>query len=358
MKIGIVSQWRNQGQATLSRHLRDALAARGHETFVLARPTRDEHILPGAIDAADVWDQPDVETASNYKIPAEEYLAWAKRTGIEACFFNQNYQFKELRRLRDAGVRNIGYFVWESFRQEHVAPAQDAYECIYSLNRCTRERYQRLGIDSPELIWGVHPELLAVSPQKADDGLVRFFFPAGMSGPRKPIAAVVSAFRKVDDPRARLILKGQLTGPQTERADIDGDPRIDHRVEDMLTDAYLNLFASADVCIGVSRWEGTGLHFLETTAFGIPMITNDIPPMNEWFEDGRNGRLVRSHVAFATKSGVPAVDPDPEDLRRAICELLDDDLRGRLREGALAQRELLAWERTILDFGRLVEGLR
>lgn len=85
------------------------------------------------------------------------------------------------------------------------------------------------------------------------------------------------------------------------------------------------------------------------------MITNDIPPMNEWFEDDRNGRLVRSHVAFATRSGVPAVDPDPEDLRRAIQELMDDDHRARLRAGALAQREELLWQRTIDDFGRLVE---
>jgi len=147
MDIGIVSQWRNQGQATLSRHLRDALESLGHRTFVLARPTRDSHALPGAVDDADVWDQRDVTRASHFEIPEREYLGWARAHGIEAAFFNQNYQFREIAALRRAGVRTVGYFVWEAFRERDVAPARRAYDAIYSLNRCTQARYERLGID-------------------------------------------------------------------------------------------------------------------------------------------------------------------------------------------------------------------
>ena len=355
MKVGIVSQWRNQGQATLSRHLRDALETLGHETFVLARPTRDEHVLPGAIDHQDVWAQERVEDASNYKIPAEEYLDWAERHGLEACFFNQNYQFGPIAKLRGRGVRTIGYFVWESFRRDHVSPATDAYSVIYSLNECTRARYQRLGVDSPLASWGIHPELLDV-PVERGDGPVSFFFPGGMQGPRKPIRAVVEAFRRVERDDIRLVLKGQLVGPQTEEVDVAADPRIDQRVEDLSTADYLRLFASCHVCLAPSRWEGTGLHFFEATAFGMPMITNDVPPMNEHFKDGENGRLVRSHVVGATKSGIPSVDPDVVDLARAIDELADRDQRERLAAGARARREALPWDRTVGDVARLLDG--
>ena len=42
MRIGLVTKWFNRGQAFVSRYLRDALDAQGHETFILARPTKDK----------------------------------------------------------------------------------------------------------------------------------------------------------------------------------------------------------------------------------------------------------------------------------------------------------------------------
>ena len=51
---------------------------------------------------------------------------------------------------------------------------------------------------------------------------------------------------------------------------------------------------SADVCVAPSRWEGLGLHLYESMALGLPVITNDAPPMNEVIRDGENGLLVAS----------------------------------------------------------------
>ena len=59
------------------------------------------------------------------------------------------------------------------------------------------------------------------------------------------------------------------------------DPRIELVIDDMPTDEHLRLFASCDVCLGPSRWEGLGLFLYEAIAFGMPQITNDSPPMNE-----------------------------------------------------------------------------
>jgi 1,2-diacylglycerol 3-alpha-glucosyltransferase len=353
MRIGIVSQWRNQGQATLSRHLRDALESLGHRTLVLARPTRDKHPFPGVIDRDDVWQQTGVEEASRFEIPAAEYQAWARRHSLDVAFFNQNYQFEEVAALRRRGVRTIGYFVWEAFRERDAAPAREAYDVIYSLNRCTRDRYAGMGIASPLLRWGCHPELLSVHGQRQPGG-VTYFFPGGLQGPRKPLRATVEAWKRARGPELRLVLKAQGSGRFTEDVAIDDDPRITRLVVDLKCAEYYALFASCDVCLAPSRWEGTGLHLFEASAFGIPVITNDIPPMNELIADGVNGRLVRSHVTGKAKSGIPKFDPDVEDLAAAIEELADPETRARLAEGARARARTLSWEHTLADLRDLL----
>jgi 1,2-diacylglycerol 3-alpha-glucosyltransferase len=355
MRIGIVSQWRNQGQATLSRHLRDALIELGHDTFVLARPTREQHVLPGKIDHDDVWKQPGVEDASRYEIPTDEYLDWANRNRIEVCFFNQNYQWKQLEKLRTSGVKNVGYFVWEWFENSNLDDTRAAYDVVYSLNRSTQARYARLGYESPLLFWGIHPELLAVQPRKRDG--VRFFFPGGLLGPRKPIRAVVEAFRRARGDHLRLVLKAQLESPLAESYDAANDPRIISVVDDVDQSAYYDLFASCHVSLGVSRWEGTGLHFFESIAFAMPQIVNDVPPMNEHVEHDVDGRLVQSHVVGATKSGIPSHDPDVADLARAIEAYADRATLERHTRAIEARRDAMPWRRTVTELAALLRRL-
>ena len=85
MRIGICSWWFNRGQAVVARHLRSTLDELGHETFVLARPTRGGNIRPSFIDRTGVWDQPGVTEASAYEIPMREYEAWAEATSPRSC---------------------------------------------------------------------------------------------------------------------------------------------------------------------------------------------------------------------------------------------------------------------------------
>jgi 1,2-diacylglycerol 3-alpha-glucosyltransferase len=363
MRIGVCAYWFNRGQGVVARHVRSALDALGHETFVLARPTRESNIRSAFIDRSGVWDQPGVTEASGYEIPAGEYLDWARRNELDAVFFDQNYGFEGIAELRRSGVTTIGRFVWEQFAEADVAPAKRALDVIYSLTRCEVERYARLGIESPYVQWGVHPELLAYAPDRrgapprgAADGRVRFFYPAGFLSKRKPLKQVLSAFGGVSDPELRLTVKAQVErkAQRLQRAASE-DPRIEVILEDLPTDEHLRLFASADVCLAPSRWEGLGLHLYEASAFGIPVITNDNPPMNEIVRDGVNGLLVKGRRRGEAKSGIPAYDPSVRGLRRAIRRLADDDLRAELAAGALRERERLDWRHTVEGYRRLLE---
>ena len=51
-----------------------------------------------------------------------------------------------------------------------LSSASEVIETIYSLTRCERDRYAELGIDSPYVQWGIHPELLETAAKLRGDG--------------------------------------------------------------------------------------------------------------------------------------------------------------------------------------------
>ncbi|MEK7291259.1 MAG: glycosyltransferase family 4 protein [Planctomycetota bacterium] len=355
MKIGIVSYWFNRGQATVSRYIRSIYDRLGHETFVLARPTKESFYLPGFIDTADVWNQQGVTAASHYDIPLREYIAWVKDNALEAVFFDQNYQFKEIAKIRAMGIKTIGRFVWESFCKQHVKGAKKAFDIIYSLNKCEQARYSTLGIDSPWVPWGCHPELVAVIPQKKEDGIY-FYYPGGYLSKRKPTKTAIQAFCKVSSPRIRLVIKTQH---QEKREELIGnidtsDSRIKIINDDLSAQEYYNLFASCHVCLAPSRWEGLGLHLYEAVAFGMPIITNNNPPMNEIVQDNYNGLLVKSHQIGYAESGIASYEPDVDDLSRAIQLLSEKDMIDKLSQNTLELCKVMSWDKTSACFKDLL----
>jgi 1,2-diacylglycerol 3-alpha-glucosyltransferase len=367
VRVGIVAYWFNRGQGVVARHLRSALDELGHETHVLARPTRKTNIRPDWIDREGVWAQERITAASDYLIPQEEYLAWAEASGVETVMFDQNYQFDEIARLRSTGVRTVGRFVWEHFAAEHVEPAREAFETVYSLTACERERYREMGIASPRVRWGCHPDLLPLADSIAaegpsGEGRVSLIFPGGFMSKRKPLAESIEAFRAAEGEELRLIIKAQVERQITRvkrmargnRRIGRRDRRIEIRTEDMPTEQYLRMLGSADACLAPSRWEGLGLHLYEATALGVPIVTNDNPPMNEIVRDGLNGLLVPGIPDGTARSGIEAFRPDVPALTAAIERLRDRGLREQLAAGARARREELSWSRTLADLRELV----
>ncbi len=372
MRVGVVTKWFNRGQPVVGRQTRSALDSLGHETFILARPKKERGPRPGALDRDDVWDQPAVTEASAYEIPLGEYERWVADNGIEAVFCDQNYQFEELASLRARGVRTIGRFVWEHFAAEHVTGAQAAFDVIFSFTRAEQARYGDMGIDSPYVPWGCHPELLAVvaaegigeeaegasSPRSASPDTVSFVFPGGFLGHRNPLPAVLEAFERTDDPRFRLVVRAQVERKQVRPAHEAAarDPRIEVRIADLPTAEHLRQQASFDVCLSPARWEGLGLPLYEAIAFGQPAITNAAPPMDEAIHDGVNGLLVGGVATGTAKSGIAAIEPDVKELTAAIERLGDDPYRAELAAGALRVRDTeRRWEDTVAGLAGLLQ---
>jgi glycosyltransferase involved in cell wall biosynthesis len=369
--VGIVTKWFNRGQAFVSRYVRGALDARGHETFILARPTKDKGPMAAHVDRTGVWDQAGVTEASDWEVPIAEYERWIEANSIDVVHWDNCYQHEEIAQLRRAGVRTVGRFVWEMFSPEDAVPARDAYDVLYSMTLCEQRRYAELGIESPYVPWGIHQELLAFAPDLHPESqaaphartrsgghagdAVRFYFPGALLGPRKPHKEVVEAFRAARGDNLRLIFKAQLERRMNylTRA-AEEDPRIELVVDDMETSEHLKLFAGCDVCLGPSRWEGLGLFLFEALAFGMPQITNDSPPMNEVVRDGVNGILVADRQDGTADSGIPSMKPDVPALTAAIERLADPAERARLAAGARASREEWSWDRTADAYDQLI----
>lgn len=354
MRIGICAYWFNRGQGVVARQTRSALDQLGHQTFVLARPTRAKNIRPSFVDHSGVWDQPNVTDASAYRIPADELVAWGRDNELDLALFDQNYELEAIEALRASGVATAGRFVWEQFSAEHVEPAKRALDVVYSLTECERERYASMGIESPRVRWGIHPSLLEYASEPGD-GPLTFFYPAGFLSKRKPVAEVLKAFRRFDRDDARLVIKGQVERElETLERGAARDPRVEVLLEDLPTDQHLRLFASADVCVAPSRWEGLGLHLYESMALGLPVISNDIAPINEVIRDGDNGILFRSRRRGRAKSGIPAYRPSVRGLTAALGEIAEPGRLDKLRAGVARARERFAWEHTVADYGELV----
>ena len=238
----------------------------------------------------------------------------------------------------------------------------EAYEVIYSFTRAEQERYRELGIESPLLTWGCHPELVALADEaarsRAADDLVRFVVPGSFMGKRKPFPEIVESFVRTADPRLRLLIRGQVDRKANKlQKAAAGDERVVIELEDRPTDEHLRQFAACDVCLSPSRWEGLGLPLYEAVAFGMPSITNDSPPMNEIVLDGENGICVDSVPWGEAGSGIPAFDPDFGQLTAAIERLADDAERERLGAGAVRLRENeRSWQRTIDGLASLLES--
>jgi 1,2-diacylglycerol 3-alpha-glucosyltransferase len=356
MRVGIVTKWFASGQAVVSRYIRGALDELGHETFVLAKPGKGPRANQERV-ADPVWDQPGVTEGSQADIPVAEYVSWASDNALDAVLCDQNDQFAEIAALRTAGVRTIGRFVWESFAPEDAVPARDAYDVIYSYTRAEQERYRTLGIESPLLTWGCHPELIEIGDdveRSADE--VWFYVPGSFMGKRKPFPEIVEAFTRARGDHLRLLIRGQVDRKANRlHKAAGGDPRVRIELEDRPTDEHLRQFASCHVCLSPSRWEGLGLPLYEAVAFGMPTITNDYPPMNEIVLDGVNGICVDSVPWGEAGSGIPAFDPDFGQLTVAIERLGDAGEREPLAAGARRIRaDERAWQRTVDGISNLL----
>jgi hypothetical protein len=377
MRIGLVTWWFNRGQATVMRTLRHALDECGHETFVLAKPTAERFARPNHVSHDDVWaDHRNVTLATSTAIPTSEYVGWAEAEQLDVVIVFQNLDFDGLEALRQAGVRTIGTYMWEAFGADEARETQRALDVVFAMHPASVGWFDALGLhDVPLIRFAAHPAIAAARRDVVRDGPVSFMFAAGYLSARKPVGAAVQAFQRGASADATLTLKAQTTlrrgdlliandvselhtrhragdgGEFIERFD---DERIRIVTEDLPEASFLASIQAHDVVVGVSRWEGLGLHLYECEALGVPLILNRMEPYVSFAAEGGAIELVDSHAIGAWKSGLQAHEIDVDSLAASFAALSD---RSRLADLRASEQVSYStrWEQFVAAAGTLVE---
>jgi len=113
---------------------------------------------------------------------------------------------------------------------------------------------------------------------------------------RKGTRDVIQAFNRIKRSDIRLTIRMQKEVPL---------PPFDERIE-VLVGNLSNvsaLYSTGDICVQPSKMEGIGFMVLEPACAGMPVITTDYPPMNEFIQQPelRCRTRWRKRKAFATQ---------------------------------------------------------
>ena len=161
VRVGVGRRkWFNRGQPVVGRQLRSAVDALGHESFVLARPKKEKGPRPGALDRDDVWDQPRVTEASAYEIPPPSTTPGSARTGSRRSSATRTTSSTRSRSCASAASARSAASSGSTSRTSTSRARKRAYDVVYSFTRAEQARYAEMGIESPYVPWGCHPELL------------------------------------------------------------------------------------------------------------------------------------------------------------------------------------------------------
>ncbi|EDY19604.1 glycosyl transferase group 1 [Chthoniobacter flavus Ellin428] len=202
-------------------------------------------------------------------------------------FEDTDWSRQAVRVAHAAGVKTVHVVLWEWLRF-YVPEWQlcDLFVCVHGMAEKTLRKlgFRRLA----RLVW---PLDLSQLPQREIRGPAReFAHNAGLleKEDRKGTAITLEAFRSVPLPDIQLVIR-----TQNAFALPCDDPRV--RIESQHVEHHGDLYRQGDVAVQPSKCEGLGFMILEAIASGLPVVTTDYPPMNEYVSS--------SHLLAATRWG-------------------------------------------------------
>ncbi len=333
-RIGIVSDWHNTGVPYQSRFLSECLS-RKHDVFIFAynKYMKDE------VD----WGYK--KLAFTKAIKPRKVIDWIRNEGLKVVFFPDRLEDPGvLDWCKDNGVATVMIINYETIKKEEF----DSYRknsILMCPVRCTYELLKKHGLRNIRFIrWAVDDGIFEPVQSQVNPP-IRFIHNAGYGGAqwRKNTLAVVEAFELAcrKNRNVLLILKSQRPireYPEKARGMIYDNGRIRVTEKDLSLAGLIELYRSCHVSVLPSKWEGIGIPFIESLALGLPVITVDAPPMNEWVRDGKNGLLSKVQKWEQRKDRkllVKGAMVDVKDLSKKILKLTDQKLIEKLRANAV-----------------------
>ena len=347
MKIGIVTTWFERGAAYVSRQYRQKLAeehdvyiyARGGEKYAVGDPAWDDYRV--------TWGKR-LPFVSATTVDQRDFRRWLARNGIELVIFNEQKSWPAVVLCNELGIVTGAYV---DYYTEETVPLFACYDFLV----CNTRRHHSVFAWHPQsyfIPWGTDVNLF--KPRRTDRAAPRvltFFHSAGMSPRRKGTDLLLEAYAHLKG-GARLVIHSQVPLLQ---ALPDRSQLVDNLMSAgslMLieeTVAAPGLYHLGDVYVYPSRLEGIGLTVPEALACGLPVITTDQPPMNEFVVHGETGWLLRVARFVSRSDGYywPQAIVEVASLHDAMVHYVEDAsaLRRQRSQSRKHAEESLDWSR-------------
>ena len=353
MNIGIVTAWFESGAGYVSRLYLDTLAKR-HNVFIYAR---GGEYAPKDLEKARTdpnWNPPYV-TWGKKSIPfvltaidLDDLQKWVESCNIELVIFNEQWNWPPVVLCNKLEIKTGAYV---DYYNEDTIPLFDAYDFLL----CNTRRHYSVFDWHPQCIyipWGTALDLFkphSLEPVRA--GNVTFFHSSYHGAERKGTDLVIKAFAELPEQAILIVhtkaeLKEVFPSLKTTVENLERSGRLISHHE---TVSAPGLYHLGDVYVYPSRLEGIGLTIAEALACGLPVITSNNPPMNEFVEHGKNGRLVAIDRLVARPDGYywPKCYPNMESLREQMNYYIDN-----INDLKLFKTQARAWAEAKMDWGK------
>lgn len=223
-------------------------------------------------------------------VQREDLEIWKEVFGIDTVVsIETSYGDNTFKWAKELGMKTILIVMWESFN-----PHMQAYRDVDVYIAPSFKAYQEIPFDNK--IFLPYPVDTDLFKFKQRNGPAKLFVhnagSGGMNG-RKGTFETLIAFlaAKISCPDIRLLVRSQKP--------------IEEIVPELNTDGMAgvtfegpmefreDLYQEGDVLIYPSKYDGHALVSLEGMASGMPVITTDAPPMNEYWRPGERELLVK-----------------------------------------------------------------
>ncbi len=289
VNIGIVTTWFERGAAyvsraymgTLSRKHNISIYARGGERYAQRNPKWDKKYV--------TWGKPPHLRIHSTSVNWPDFRRWVLGNHLDMVIFNEQQAWDAILQSLDLDII-IGAYV------DYYTPETVPFFWLYDFLLCNTRQHYRVFKDHPQVFfipWGTDCQVFQPPHRSIKHHDVRFFHSAGMIGInyRKGTDILVRAFQNVTG-AGKLIIHSQVP-LSAYSEDIASTIRRDDRIEFIEAEVGPpGLYHLGDVYVYPTRLEGIGLTIAEALASGLPVITTDASPMNEFVVEGLNGRLV------------------------------------------------------------------
>jgi len=322
VRIGIVTTWFERGAAYVSRQYRDVLS-KEHDVYIYAR---------GVVTAKEnpEYDSPGVTWGKMSGIPlasaldVRDFQQWIENNALDIVFFNEQSWWDPVLLCNKLGIKTGAYI---DYYTKDTVPLFGIYDFLI----CNTRRHYSVFDWHPQAYyvpWGTDIQLFSPSDHNlAKAGVVTFFHSCGYSPERKGTDLLLQAFANLTGP-ARLLIhsQGDLRKLIPELSSLVNELVLAGRLEIMEeTVAAPGLYYLGDVYVYPSRLDGIGLTVAEALACGLPVITSDNGPMNE-FVNENIGKLV-DIVRYSSREDNyywPQCEVDIDKLTRCMQEYIND----------------------------------